>query len=154
MFFPVIGTPADTLQHGVVIHQGPGFFRKQDVSILMLFNSEDQAGAAPGDGGMELISVGACGDGFSELYFQQKLELTRRARSYRSCIQGQIYQAEVGRRNEAIRAGILRTVENVEHFRSKLNLCSFSDRKNFGHRRINLPDPGTAQEIARDIAES
>src|SRR5271156_5195294 len=89
----------------------------------------------------------------SELYFQQELELTRRTRSYRSCIQGQIYQAEVGSRNEAIRAGILRTVEKVEHFGPQLNLYPFSDRKGFGKRRINLPDPGTSQEIARNIAE-
>ena len=90
----------------------------------------------------------------SKLYFQQKLKLARRSRSYRSCIQGQIYQAEVGSRNEAIRAGKLRTVEDVEHFGPELNFCLFFNRKAFGQRRINLPDSGTSQKIAGYVAES
>ena len=89
-----------------------------------------------------------------KLYLQQKLKLTRRTRSYRSCIQRQINLAEIGSPHQAIRAGILRAVENVEHFRSELNFCSFCNWEGFGKPRIKLPDPGTAQEIARNIAKS
>ena len=54
--------------------------------------------------------------------FNMKLELTRRAHTYRSRIQRQICQAEVGCRNEAIWISILRAIENVEHLGAKLNV--------------------------------
>ena len=59
---------------------------------------------------------------FSKLRFQHELELTRRTHSDRRCVQRQIYDAEVGSRNEAIRAGIHRPVENVERFGAELEL--------------------------------
>jgi hypothetical protein len=49
LLFAALRTVADTLQHGAVVCQGPGFFRKQDAPILVLFDSEDQARSAPGD---------------------------------------------------------------------------------------------------------
>ena len=59
---------------------------------------------------------------FSKLQFQHELELTLRTHSDRRCIQRRIYDAEVGSRNEAIRASIHRPVENVERFGPELKL--------------------------------
>ena len=91
---------------------------------------------------------------FSKLQLQQKLELTRRTHSYRSGIQRQIDDAEVGSRNEAVRVGKLCSIENVEHLSPELKLYLFGDRKASGKSPIQLPDSGTSQEIAGDIAES
>jgi hypothetical protein len=51
-----IALPA-SLQRGSVLNQPPRLFGKDDAPILVLFNSEDQAKSAPGDGSMELIPV-------------------------------------------------------------------------------------------------
>lgn len=94
------------------------------------------------------------GDLPSELQSQQELELTRCTYSYRSCIQRQIYSAEVGSRNEAIRVSKLRSVESIKHLGSELNLYLLRNRKAFGKCPIRLPEAGTSQGIAGNIAES
>ena len=106
-------------------------------SVLRMFEDVERFGALP-----------------SELEFQQKLELTWRSHSYRSCIQRQIYPAKVGSRNEAIWVSKLRPVENVEHLGPELELYLFCDRKAFGEPPIRLHEARTAQEIAGDVAES
>ena len=57
-----------------------------------------------------------------EYEFQHELHLTWCAQTHWSCVKRQIYLAEVGSRNQAIRASIHRPVEEVENFGAEINL--------------------------------
>src|ERR1700722_9272438 len=48
--------------------------------------------------------------------FQHELHLTWCAQTHRRCVKRQIYPAEVGSRNLAVRIRVIRLVEDVEHF--------------------------------------